>query len=433
MKISVPGLVAKKTATGTRYYWTPSPTLSKAGWKSQALGRDIEAAIAAAKKRNEEVANWRTGGAKPRAIAKFVARATVDHVIAQYKADGYPRVKKGGRFGDDRFIGENTRIEYDSKLKAISAWAGSEPIAAITPDNVAVFRDALLVPKKGVVRLTTAHGTLRVLRTLCAYAKSKKFIETNPALDFDLPAPPPRQQVASPEARAALLAAADDAGEPNMALAMLLGWKIGQREGDLLRTLQTQYVEIPSYKLDAEVFASLAAMAPDGRVMGIRLRQGKTRVWIEVPVVADERTRIEAAIERARAVGIATLLYDERDNKTWTSGDNKERRSRAMYFQRRFAELRQSAADKAKRDGLAELSADLLDLQFRDFRRTCVVVLGELGLADQLIAAITGHSLDETKRILEVYMPRTTGMAARAIMMSAERDARNAKRKDAGA
>ncbi|MDA1813390.1 hypothetical protein PDK10_27570, partial [Bacillus cereus] len=103
------------------------------------------------------------------------------------------------------------------------------------------------------------------------------------------------------------------------------------------------------------------------------------------------------------------------------------------YFQRRFAELRQSAADKAKRDGLAELSADLLDLQFRDFRRTCVVVLGELGLADQLIAAITGHSLDETKRILEVYMPRTTGMAARAIMMSAERDARNAKRNGASA
>ncbi|WP_340054597.1 aldo/keto reductase, partial [Pseudomonas sp. JAI120] len=137
------------------------------------------------------------------------------------------------------------------------------------------------------------------------YAKSKKWIETNPALDFDLPAPPPRQQVASPEARAALLAAADDAGEPNMALAMLLGWKIGQREGDLLRTLQTQYVEIPAYKLDAEVFASLSAMAPDGRVMGIRLRQGKTRVWVEVPVVAEERKRIEAAIDAARSAGIA--------------------------------------------------------------------------------------------------------------------------------
>jgi hypothetical protein len=47
-----------------------------------------------------------------------------------------------------------------------------------------------------------------------------------------------------------------------------------------------------------------------------------------------------------------------------------------------------------------------------------VVFLGELGIADQLIAAITGHTLDETKKILETYMPRTTGMAARAIALS---------------
>src|SRR5436305_603343 len=101
MKISVPGLVPKKSAKGTRYYWTPSPTLRKAGWENKPLGSDLNAAIEAAKECNEKVANWRTGGAKPRAIAKFVARATVDHVIAQYKADGYPRVKKGGKFGDD--------------------------------------------------------------------------------------------------------------------------------------------------------------------------------------------------------------------------------------------------------------------------------------------------------------------------------------------
>jgi hypothetical protein len=50
-----------------------------------------------------------------------------------------------------------------------------------------------------------------------------------------------------------------------------------------------------------------------------------------------------------------------------------------------------------------------------------VVYLGEFGIADHLIAAITGHTLDETKKILETYMPRTTGMAARAIALSQAR------------
>lgn len=426
MKIAVPHMVAKNTSSGLRYYWTASPTLRKAGWKDMPLGRDLDVAMAAAKKRNAEIENWRTGGAKPRAIAKFVARSTVDHVIAQYRTDGYPRAKTGGKAGNDRFIGENTRIEYDSKLRAIAAWAGPEPIAAITPGNVETFRDALLTPDKtGKVRLTTAHATLRVLRTLCTYAKKKGFIEKNPALDFDLAAPPPRQQVASPEAREALLTAADVAGFPNMGLAMLLGWKIGQREGDLLRLLQTRYVEIQPHQIeDKEVYAGLSAMALDGRVMGIRLRQGKTRKWVGVPVVAEERRRIEAAIEAARKLGMATLLYDERENKTWTATDNKERRARAWIFQRRFADLRKAAVETATKACDAELAAELVDLQFRDFRRTCIVVLGELGLADQLIAAISGHNLDETKKILEVYMPRTWGMAARAVLLSAERDAR---------
>ncbi len=38
-------------------------------------------------------------------------------------------------------------------------------------------------------------------------------------------------------------------------------------------------------------------------------------------------------------------------------------------------------------------------------------------------AAITGHSLDATRKILEVYMPRTTKMAGKAIALRMERSA----------
>ena len=48
-------------------------------------------------------------------------------------------------------------------------------------------------------------------------------------------------------------------------------------------------------------------------------------------------------------------------------------------------------------------------------------MLGELGLPDQWIAAITGHDLDETREILETYMPRNTAMAGAGIAALAVR------------
>ncbi|CAN5558015.1 site-specific integrase [soil metagenome] len=416
-KIDIPGLRAKSTAGGRRYYWEPSATLKRAGWKAMPLCRDPLEAHKKAEARNQEIEDWRSGGAKPRAVRAFVKRATVDALIERYKAGPFLN------------LADNTKREYASKLKTIAAWAGSEPVLAITRKNVRTLRDTLMQPDAdGVIRHTTAHATLRVLRTLLKYAVDEELIPDNQAKDFALGAPAPRQQVASPEAREALLASADAAQEPNMALAMLLGWSTGQRESDLLRTLLSQYVEIPAYKLDPEVHASLAAMAPDSRVMGVRLRQGKGKKWIEVPVIGDVRQRIEAAIAAARALGLTTILYNERDGRPWSTAEHKEYLARQTIFQRRIAQYREAAAAIAAKAGIDWLAAELLGLQFRDFRRTCVVILGELGLADHLVAAITGHSLDETKRILEVYMPRTTGMAARAIMMSAERDARAVKK-----
>ena len=59
-------------------------------------------------------------------------------------------------------------------------------------------------------------------------------------------------------------------------------------------------------------------------------------------------------------------------------------------------------------------------------------LVGELGLEDHLIAAITGHDIDETRRILKVYMPRTTGRAARAIALASVRQAQDQSREKAG-
>ena len=50
-----------------------------------------------------------------------------------------------------------------------------------------------------------------------------------------------------------------------------------------------------------------------------------------------------------------------------------------------------------------------------DLRRTAAVWLAEAGCSVPEIAAITGHEIDRTARILETYCPRTSTMAVNAI------------------
>jgi hypothetical protein len=184
--------------------------------------------------------------------------------------------------------------------------------------------------------------------------------------------------------------------------------------------------------MDPEVYAQLAEPDASGRscVMGIRIRQNKGKRWIEVPVVDQTRRRIEAQVAAAKAAGVTLLLFDGSTGLPWTHPNPEAGQRR---FIRDFAELRSAAIAAAAERQQHQLAAELEQLQFRDFRRTAVVFLGELGIADHLIAAITGHSLDETKRILDTYMPRTTGMAARAIALSQARKPASAKQEPANA
>lgn len=411
-KITIPGLVVKDTAGGIRYYWQPSATLRKAGWKPVPLGRDEDGAIRAARARNEEVRIWREGEGGPRDVKRIEKRHTVDAIIAEYKAARYPKLK------------DNTQAHYTSKLLTISRWAGKERMAAITRQNIMEFRDALYAPRKdGKVRENTAYNTLKMLRTLWDWAFRNEHIPVNPAMgDMDISLPPPRQQFASALARQALVDAAIALERPNMAAAMILAWTVGQREDDLLKLLQTRYDEIQGYEADdPAVYNRLAAREPDGRVMGIRLRQGKTDRWVGVPVTGEARQHLEAAIASARALNLTTILHDEERERTWTANAHAERRVRATQFQRAFGAIREHAVTTTRKAGDAELAAEIEDLQFRDFRRTCVVTMGQRGIPDHLISAITGHRLDTVKKILETYLPRTTGMAMLAMDLTHDR------------
>jgi hypothetical protein len=362
--------------------------------------------------------------ALPTAQLRRVQRPlTLGDGIRRWRDAGFASVKRPGCA-----VEPATARQYRSKCRTLEAWGGDVVLTSITPERVAKLRDALMVPVATAepgqthVRHHAAHETLRVGRTLFRFLEQQGLVPrgANPFTGFALATPAPRQQVWWAPAREAILAAAAAAEDPALELAVDLAFSIGQREADLLKLSVSQYAEIPRYKMDPEVWEQLAEPDATGHrtVMGIRLRQAKGRTWVEVPVVGATRRRIEAQAAAALKAGVTVLLFDRASGLPWTHPNAEAGQRR---FIRRFAELRAAAIAAATEGQQHELAAELEQLQFRDFRRTAVVFLGELGIADQLIAAITGHSLDETKKILETYMPRTTGMAARAIALSQAR------------
>lgn len=434
--ITIPRLVGKTNRAGlTTWYWQPSKTVRARGYEPLRLGaahalEPPQHVIDACKARNAEVDNALAGGLA--AAPRPVRVRTVGQLIDLYVEAGYPSVKHPGKF-----VAAATRKQYEWKFKIIRAWAGDIAIGSITPERVGRLRDEMMKPVAkgrwaGTVRHAGTHETLRVGSALFKFAEQKGLIArgANPFKEFGLAAPDPRDNVWSAPALEAVMAAADKDGDESMALAIDLAYRIGQREADLLRNRINQYAEIPAYKMDPEVFDQLSRVPVPafagrpgyipGDVKGIRLRQNKTKVWLEVPVVGLTRARIEAAIEKAKEGERITLLYNMETSLPWT---HPNERTGQEYFIRRFAALRAAAIAAAREAGDAALAEELGALQYRDFRRSAVVSMGELGIADHLIAAITLHSLDRTKKILETYLPRTTGQAARAIALSQARAA----------
>lgn len=410
-QITIPFLVIKHRRGRDLFYWQPQARLRKHGWKSVALGADESGAFDKARKLNRQVEDWEAGGARPLEVRRLNKAGTIPKALERFDAEHVAQ------------LGAATQREYRSKLRTIAKWGGNLPVTAIDRKRIRVLRDSLMraVPGRDgapTVRHHMAHATLRVLRTFLQFCIDEGILpegSRNPAENPGLEAPAARRQVWSRAARRAMYDAAIGAGMPSMALTIELAPIIVQRQGDMLRYTRSHWVEIPAHLMTDADHKLLAGLSANGRVMGIRGQQHKTGAWIEIPVVGEMRAHVEAELAKRKEAGVLSLFVDDTTGLPW------DRKNGQTYFQRRFLEIKLGAAAAARDAGDDVLAAELEQLQFRDYRRTGVVVLGELGIADHLIAALTGHSLDETKKILEVYMPRNTAMAAAAIAMMVTR------------
>ena len=415
-KIHIKGLVAKKTAGGIRYYWEPNPIERRAGWKGMPLGMDAIAAAQKAQARNDEVEGWKAGGASPRAVRKFLKPKTFGAVLDRYEREHLSRKA------------QSTITVSKAPLQRLHAWAGDQPVHFITRARVKVLRDRMMAPReKGGIGHHPAYAVLTMLRAVLNWAVKEEIVASNPAAQFDLPPPEPRDQMWEPEDIDLVNRAAIELGLPSIGFTVRLAEYIGQRESDMMQLNRAQWRDVTMQCTPEQRELLASPTGPDaGRVMGFVLKQNKSKRTVmigeakrrvggravSVPVSGALREEIErrwAQLDQHNAtpgnVAITTLLVDDRSGLPW---------KRPQHFINTFARVREKAVEMARKEGQHEAAERLADLHFHDLRRTCVVRLFELGESDTVIAAITGHKLETTRRILEVYAPRTTAMAARA-------------------
>lgn len=252
----------------------------------------------------------------------------------------------------------STRRAYQRWMLALADTVGDQPLAGLDRRTIKETLDG--INSRGGRRHCAA-----VLRAVAEVGVDYGHLPDNPVTRLRLAGARPRDAIWTPDDQAAFLEASK--GELHggaVALAFAIMLNTAQRPGDVRRMQWTQY---------------------DGTT--IRLRQQKTGQLVEVPVHRDLRV----ALDDAKRHATGTNIVARPDGRPFSDAS----------WRKHFNRIRAKA-------GLSHLQA-------RDLRRTGAVRLSEAGCIPQEVAAVTGHSIDRTERILEVYIPRSRAMARSAI------------------
>lgn len=253
-----------------------------------------------------------------------------------------------------------TQLEYAKCMAIISRHFGGRAIKGIGRRDVRDMHRALAATP------ALANACVRVASVLFKCAMDEEWRVDNPASRMGLAGQAPRQAYWTHADLMALVQAAERQGRTMFATACLLAFYLGQRPSDI-RLL---------------TWASYNPAGPS-----FRLRQGKTGVWVEVdshPLITERLVCLDATT--------ATILIDPHTGQPYTERDLRR-------------EMEQVKAAAGLQHGL----------RFADFRRSAVIHMAEAGCSEVEIAAVTGHSYERTRQILETYLPRTSKMAKAAM------------------
>jgi integrase len=359
MSLHKPAYGVKK---GSNYYWQPSASLRRQGFRPEHLGRDEAVACKKAEAINAKVEQWR-GGQPIRADQK---NGTLPWLIEKYKQSP-----------EYRALRESTKQRRGYEMKMLLKWSeqrGNPPIQTIRKLDAQELWSRLVEKTPGAASQIVGMG-----RLLWNWADDldEDLVSRNPFAKVKLPSARRRTQVWQPEQIEILLETMlatpcdplHNNHEPwrSMALAVLIAMNTAQRRGDIIALNWGQYSGT-----------------------AITLTQSKTGTTLTVPCTAE----LKQALDDARSAA-GVVMHPDRPVLV---SEIMHRRWSPTAFQQHFRMLRRAA-------GLPD------DLQFRDLRRTATVQLAEAGCTVPEIAAFGGWSIASVHQMLKVYCPLNLTMA----------------------
>lgn len=283
--------------------------------------------------------------------------------------EGRLQILINGYRNSQAFLGlrERTRTDYSRMLDQIETKFGDFPLRALpATETRGVFldwRDELALKSK-----RQADYAFTVLACVLSWAKNRGKVTVNPC---------ERGGRVYNGSRVDHIWGIDDeqafleSAPHHLHLPLLLALWTGQRQGDLLRLTWKAY---------------------DGKT--IRLRQSKSigrkrrTVSVEIPIGAPLKTALDVAAESKKS----PIVLLNSDGVPWTQDG--------------FRASWRKASDKA----------GIVDLTYNDLRGTSVTRLALAGCTEAQIVAITGHSLNDVRSILDAhYLHRDPELARAAI------------------
>ena len=247
-----------------------------------------------------------------------------------------------------------TQSIYDRWLREFKEMWGSMPPKVLTRRVVVTYAESFQSAASRTVAMAVLYNVLQM-------ARYYGLVEINQASKLGLPNPKPRHEKWEWADIETFLEACLDA---TVRTAFHLLLYTAQRPVDVVQMRWDAY---------------------NGET--IKLRQQKTGKLLEVPCHRNLRQVLEEAKANRSGVHIVSRENGQPIDRHWLTT--------------RFAVLRKSCGVE--------------HLQARDLRRTAIVLMGEAGATEAQIAAVSGHNIENTRQILETYLPRTVKMAEGAI------------------
>ena len=344
------------------FYFQATPAMKRAGIFSEALGKEITAAVARSRSLNAAWDEIRRGlepvGKRP------ALPGTLSHLLEQ--------LRRSDEWSDKAL---KTIEELEYALGIIEPIFGAYSLKQITPDACRAFYGALR--EQGSIH--RAARVMKWLRYLFNFAMRYQKADTNPTLAVRIKHPKAREALWSKDQIKAVIAKASEVGRPCIALAVQIAYATALREGDVLALTWGQF---------------------DGE--RLVLTQAKTGKTISCPLAPETIEGIEAWRASASVIPLATAPIIRGPHGRPYKKDN---------FTHRFRDICR-AVDVPD------------DLQFRDLRWTTATELAAAGATAAEIAAVTGHSITRSQRILDTYVRTGEDMARQA---QAKRNKRRSK------